>query len=359
MRPWPKAPRSCLLASTLWQRGDLGGEFGDVLLRAVDDGEPLVELLQILGGVLRGLLQRIAEPVRDRIEPLVDRLLQLRLALLQRSDHALQPRHRVALLPRQIGHDRFGRRPRLRARQSKKNSAAQAAKAAMTATTARTGTISVIGNFPGNLRDSPPAERRANGHIRSRPRAQPTARIDRVYAPLNRRTWLCARSSSCPTSGCGLIPSRSSASTPASASWSMICSRPCTRRPASGSPRSRLASPNASSPWICRRRRTITSRGLHQSGNHLDVRGKVDLRGRLPVDPGLLRGGRAAGAGQGQVSRSRRQGSARSRPSGLFATCLQHEIDHINGVLFIDHISKLKRDRIIKKFAKAAKKVEA
>jgi peptide deformylase len=45
--------------------------------------------------------------------------------------------------------------------------------------------------------------------------------------------------------------------------------------------------------------------------------------------------------------------------AGLFSTCLQHEIDHINGVLFIDHISKLKRDRIVKKFAKAAKKVEA
>jgi peptide deformylase len=40
----------------------------------------------------------------------------------------------------------------------------------------------------------------------------------------------------------------------------------------------------------------------------------------------------------------------------LLATCLQHEIDHLNGVLFIDHISKLKRDRVIKKYAKAAKK---
>ena len=40
---------------------------------------------------------------------------------------------------------------------------------------------------------------------------------------------------------------------------------------------------------------------------------------------------------------------------GLLATCLQHEIDHINGVLFIDHLSKLKRDRVIKKFSKAAK----
>jgi peptide deformylase len=41
---------------------------------------------------------------------------------------------------------------------------------------------------------------------------------------------------------------------------------------------------------------------------------------------------------------------------GLLATCLQHEIDHLNGVLFIDHISKLKRSRVIKKFAKAAKR---
>jgi peptide deformylase len=40
---------------------------------------------------------------------------------------------------------------------------------------------------------------------------------------------------------------------------------------------------------------------------------------------------------------------------GLFATCLQHEVDHTNGVLFIDHISRLKRDRVIKKFTKAAK----
>jgi len=42
--------------------------------------------------------------------------------------------------------------------------------------------------------------------------------------------------------------------------------------------------------------------------------------------------------------------------SGLLATCLQHEIDHLNGVLFIDHISRLKRERVVKKFAKAAKR---
>jgi peptide deformylase len=41
---------------------------------------------------------------------------------------------------------------------------------------------------------------------------------------------------------------------------------------------------------------------------------------------------------------------------GLFATCIQHEIDHLDGVLFIDHLSRLKRDRVMKKFAKAAKR---
>jgi peptide deformylase len=43
---------------------------------------------------------------------------------------------------------------------------------------------------------------------------------------------------------------------------------------------------------------------------------------------------------------------------GLFATCLQHEIDHTNGILFIDHISKLKRDMIVRKFRKAQKRGE-
>ncbi len=40
---------------------------------------------------------------------------------------------------------------------------------------------------------------------------------------------------------------------------------------------------------------------------------------------------------------------------GLLATCIQHEIDHIDGVVFVDHISKLKRDMIIKKLRKAKK----
>ena len=41
---------------------------------------------------------------------------------------------------------------------------------------------------------------------------------------------------------------------------------------------------------------------------------------------------------------------------GILATCLQHEIDHLNGVLFVDRLSRLKRSRVIKRFEKAAKR---
>jgi peptide deformylase len=51
-----------------------------------------------------------------------------------------------------------------------------------------------------------------------------------------------------------------------------------------------------------------------------------------------------------------RDGRARElEADGILATCLQHEIDHLNGVLFIDRLSRLKRDRIMRKFRKNAK----
>tara|TARA_B100000963_G_scaffold359495_1_gene386979 strand:+ start:897 stop:1421 length:525 start_codon:yes stop_codon:yes gene_type:complete len=42
---------------------------------------------------------------------------------------------------------------------------------------------------------------------------------------------------------------------------------------------------------------------------------------------------------------------------GLLATCIQHEVDHLNGVLFIDYLSKLKRDMIVKKLIKHKKEL--
>ena len=46
---------------------------------------------------------------------------------------------------------------------------------------------------------------------------------------------------------------------------------------------------------------------------------------------------------------------AEMEAEGILAVCLQHEIDHLDGVLFIDHISRLKRSRVVKKFDKAAR----
>ncbi len=44
---------------------------------------------------------------------------------------------------------------------------------------------------------------------------------------------------------------------------------------------------------------------------------------------------------------------------GLLSTVVQHEIDHLDGVLFIDHLSRLRRDRLVKKFMKAQRSTEA
>ncbi len=55
-----------------------------------------------------------------------------------------------------------------------------------------------------------------------------------------------------------------------------------------------------------------------------------------------------------------RDGKAQEQlAEGLLATVVQHEIDHLNGVLFIDYLSKLKRDRVIKKFAKIARREDS
>jgi peptide deformylase len=44
---------------------------------------------------------------------------------------------------------------------------------------------------------------------------------------------------------------------------------------------------------------------------------------------------------------------------GLMSTVVQHEIDHLDGILFVDHLSRLRRDRLVKKFLKAQRSSEA
>jgi peptide deformylase len=44
---------------------------------------------------------------------------------------------------------------------------------------------------------------------------------------------------------------------------------------------------------------------------------------------------------------------------GMFAVCIQHEMDHLDGVLFIDHLSRLKRERAVSKVKKATREADA
>ncbi len=102
------------------------------------------------------------------------------------------------------------------------------------------------------------------------------------------------------------------------------------------------------SPWTCRRR-TRTARqaaGLHQSGDHLASSDEKSVyeEGCLSIPEYYEEVERPA---EVKVKYLDLDGKAHEIDAeGLFATCIQHEIDHINGVLFIDHISKLKRDRV-------------
>ena len=95
--------------------------------------------------------------------------------------------------------------------------------------------------------------------------------------------------------------------------------------------------------------------GLHQSGDRRGVRTRRSIHeeGCLSIPEYYEEVERPARVKVKYLDLDGKQHEIEA--DGLLATCLQHEIDHLNGVLFIDHISKLKRDRVIKKFTKAAK----
>ena len=83
-----------------------------------------------------------------------------------------------------------------------------------------------------------------------------------------------------------------------------------------------------------------------------EVRVKGD-EGCLSV-PGIYDGVERASAVK--VKALDREGKAQEiEADGLLAVCIQHEMDHLEGILFIDHLSKLKRDMVLKKLAKARK----
>ncbi len=100
----PEGAALLLVGEHILQRGDLRGEIGDVLLRAVDHHEPLVELGEAVDGVLPGRCHRLAEVVGYRIEPLVDGAVQFRLPAGEHVAHRLDPHRGFRLQPGEL-HD--------------------------------------------------------------------------------------------------------------------------------------------------------------------------------------------------------------------------------------------------------------
>ena len=91
---------------------------------------------------------------------------------------------------------------------------------------------------------------------------------------------------------------------------------------------------------------------------HGAQRGAGDARGRLPVAARPVCRRDPAGAGDGALHRRRRR-RRQIEAEGLLAACLQHEIDHLDGVLFVDHLSALKRNMILRRLAKELRQKRA
>ena len=143
-----------------------------------------------------------------------------------------------------------------------------------------------------------------------------------------------------------------SGSMPISCSCSTPCSRPCTPRPGSASPPPRSACSSARS---CS---TSASRASGRRGSLINPELVWRSESETVAEEGCLslpkQFGEVARADQVRVRHLDRAGETREIDAeGLLARCLQHEIDHLNGILFVDHLSALKRTMILRRLAKA------
>ena len=86
----------------------------------------------------------------------------------------------------------------------------------------------------------------------------------------------------------------------------------------------------------------------------LESRGKVGVRGRLPVGSGYLRESHPRRMGQGARPRSGWQAVYQSRQPDCSAVCIQHEMDHLKGKVFVEYLSRLKQSRIVAQAEEAA-----
>ena len=103
MRAWPNAPRGCLLESTLCSEVTCVASSVMFFWASSITASRSLQLLQAVDGLLREVVHRLTEPVRHRIEPLVDHAAEVRLAPGQQVAHRLDAGRRLRLQARQLG----------------------------------------------------------------------------------------------------------------------------------------------------------------------------------------------------------------------------------------------------------------
>ena len=252
----------------------------------------------------------------DGVEPLVHRALQLRLRLGQQLAHRLDPR--AELDDALVGELRRGG---VLGGELRRGGSATGVRGRPTKT-ARPGDGEADDQAEGDkeggfhervLRDSLGRERRAAGFSTGTNREH----IDRCEVqPLNRGprcAWRCGTFSFCRTSGCGWFPSRSPRSMRRRSKLVEDMFETMYDAPGIGLAAIQIGEPRRVVTMDLAKKDEPKEPQVFINPEIVsDIRREEHPRGGLPVDPGILRGGRAAGGGQGPLSRSRRQ-AARDR----------------------------------------------
>ena len=91
----------------------------------------------------------------------------------------------------------------------------------------------------------------------------------------------------------------------------------------------------------------------HEGGRKIDSEGCLSIPG---VQGKVARSRRVIVTGRNEKGQTVSLECEDGDEQGRAATCVQHELDHLDGVLYIDYLSRLKRDRVLKKFQKAARR---
>ena len=362
MRPWPNAPRDCLLAST--PCSDVTWVASSVMFFCARSMTASRSLSFCRFSVVLCLV--FSSELPSRCETESSRSLtvccELRLALGEQADHGLEPRRRVGLRAAEFGHHRVFR-SRADWRDAPEHERQRGKRGAGDKDGENRDDRWALGHgcFYAIRRGSAGAcwNKAGTCHSALRSARQRIARIDRALctAYIAARAWcnMAVREIlKLPDKRLRLVSEpvkRIDAGIRKLVEDMFETMYDGARHRACGDPGRRRQARRHHG--LVEEGGGARAAGFHQSGNHLGVGREGDPRGRLPVDPGILRGGRAAGGrSRSNISTSTAR-RTRSRRTACWPPASSTRSTTSTACCSSTIISKLKRDRVIKKFSQS------